>query len=106
MMMILIKDTRMVTFSSHIFQSFSISTPTVAECRAQCEIQKSCRLFTFDSVNANCRSYVNIDYDVVFAPYLDDDWAVAAAADVATADVACCAILKLVSSVWRQIRPG
>ena len=33
----------------------SMSAPTASECRAQCEIQKSCRLFTFDSATANCR---------------------------------------------------
>ena len=32
-----------------------MSAPTASECRAQCEIQKSCRLFTFDSATANCR---------------------------------------------------
>ena len=76
-----------------------MSAPTVAECRAQCEIQKSCRLFTFDSVNANCRSYV--DYAVAAdVAATDDD------ADVAAADDVDCEILKLVSSVWRQTRPG
>ena len=35
--------------------NFSMSAPTVEECRSQCEIQKSCRLFTFNSANANCR---------------------------------------------------
>lgn len=32
----------------------SLSVPTVAECRAQCEAQKSCRLFTFSPATASC----------------------------------------------------